>query len=144
MMLGCAGAVIVICVLPVALGSTWLIATSVTLLGCGCASGARYSTAFSGPEGAVHGFDAGAHTCPTVPFPSGTPSTVHATAELDVFETLAVKLALWPVVTVFVGGDTVTLIDGLATIETVAVALSALTLATIVTELGDGAAAGAM
>jgi hypothetical protein len=141
---GCAGAVTVICALPVALESAWLIATSVTLSGCGCTAGARYSTVFSGPEGAAHGFEAGAHTCPTVPFPFGTPFTVHVTAELDVFETLAVKFALWPVITVADAGDTVTLIDALATMETVAVALCVPAVASIFTEAGDGTAAGAV
>ncbi len=133
-----------ICALPVALASAWLIAMSVTLLGSGCASGATYFTASSEPEGVAHGFEAGAHTCPTVPFPSGTPFTVHVTAEFELSATVAVKFALWPVITLADGGDTLTLIDGLATIETVAVALCVPAVASIVTKLGDGTAAGAM
>lgn len=132
-----------ICALPVALVSAWLIATSVKLLGCGGICGARYSTVSSAPDGAAHGFEAGAHTCPMVAFPFGIPCTVHVTAELDVFETLAVKPAPWPVNKLADGGDTVTLIDKLATIDTVAVALCVPADASIVTELGDGTAVGA-
>lgn len=141
---GCAGVVIVISALPLAFESASLVAISATTLGCGCACGARYSTTFSEPDGATHGLDAVMQTCPTVGLPFGMPFTVHVTAELDAFETVAVKFALWPVTTVAESGETATVIGGLATIATVALALCIPAVASIATEFGEGTTAGAM
>ena len=140
---GCAGAVIVICALPVALGSAWLIAASVTLLGCGCVCGARYSTVLSVPEAGTHGFDADAQTCPTAAFPLGMPFTVQATPELVVPVTVAVKLAVLPAIKVADGGDTVTATEVLVVTMTVAAALWVPAVASITTELGEGMVVGA-
>lgn len=92
----------------------------------------------------MHGFEPGAHTCPKVALPFATPFTVQVTAEFEVPETVATKFALWPVIMAAEGGETVTAIGELATIETLAVAFCVAAAALIVIELGDGTAAGAV
>lgn len=94
--------------------------------------------------GAVHGFEFGAQAWPTLAFPLGIPSTVQVTFAFGVPVTVAVKSWPVPAGTIAEEGDTVTTIDGLFTIATVAEALCVPAIALMVTGFVEGTAAGAV
>lgn len=96
------------------------------------------------PVGAAHGLEFGVQAWPTVAFPFGIPSTVQVTFVFGVPVTVAVKSCPAPADTIADEGDTVTTIDGLFTIATVAEALCVPAIALMVTGFAAGAAVGAV